>query len=238
MDTVVLTVSSKTGRAVYRQATDNLIPVTLELSGCDPVFVQAGADLQRAVSAIGFGLRWNGGNTCIAPRRVFVATAAAERFRRLMQERIPEAVDDLPVTSYETDDEALDYARQSLYALGASVFGPPENARAFAAKIHAGTVVVNDIIMPTCGPRVAFAGRGQSGFGIRRGTEGLRQFTALKTIIVQNRKRLRHLERLPVDAQQLFAGYLSASYSTEISPRLCACLRLSRTSWEGRRNAF
>jgi acyl-CoA reductase-like NAD-dependent aldehyde dehydrogenase len=237
VDKIVLTGSSDSGRAVYRQAADKLTPLTLELSGCDPVFVQAGADLKRAVSAIAFGVRWNGGDTCIAPRRVFVAARIAARFERLLQEQVPEAVDHLPVTSYETDEQALDYARLSYYALGASVFGQPGDARAFAAKIHAGVVVVNDMIMPTADPRVAFGGRGQSGFGVTRGAEGLRQFTALKTIIVQSRKRLRHLEPLPPHAQEVFTSYLSASYSSALGTRLRAWLGLYRTLWKGRRNA-
>ena len=237
VDKIVLTGSSDSGRAVYRQAADRLTPVILELSGCDPVFVQAGADLQRAVSAIAFGLRWNGGDTCIAPRRLFVAARVAERFERLLQDHAPEVSEYLPVTSYETDEEALAYSAQSRYALGASVFGPPAHALTFAAKIHAGIVVVNDMIMPTADPRAGFGGRGQSGFGTTRGVEGLRQFTALKTIVIQGRKRLRHLEPLPGNAQELFAGYLMASYSTCLSTRLRSWLRLSRILWKGRRNA-
>lgn len=237
VDKVVLTGSSETGRAVYRQAADNLTPVTLELSGCDPVFVQPGADLRRAVNAIAFALRWNGGDTCIVPRRLFVAAGVAERFERLLREQVPEASDHLQFTTYETDEEALAHCAQSRYGLGASVFGPPAHARAFASKIHAGVVVVNDIIMPTADPRAGFGGRGQSGFGTTRGAEGLRQFTALKTIIIQNRKRLRHLERLPVNAQELFAGYFRASYSTELSTRVRAWIRLSRILWRAPRNA-
>ena len=237
VDKIVLTGSSDTGRAVYRQAADKLTPVILELSGCDPVFVQAGADLERAVSAIAFGMRWNGGDTCIAPRRVFAAAAVAERFEHLLRQHVPEAADYLPIKTYQTDEEALGYAARSHYALGASVFGPPGDARAFAAKMHAGVVVVNDIIMPTADPRAAFGGRGQSGFGRTRGAEGLRQFTALKTILLQNRKRLRHLEPLPPNAQELFTRYLSASYSTRWSTRLRASLRLSRALWKVKRYA-
>lgn len=236
VDKIVLTGSAATGCAVYRQAADHLTPLTLELSGCDPVFVQAGADLQRTVNAIAFGLRWNGGDTCIAPRRVFVAARVAERFELLLREQVPEAADSLPITRYETDEQALAYAAQSHHGLGASVFGHEKTARAFATKIRAGIVVVNDMIMPTADPRAAFGGRGESGFGVTRGAEGLRQFTALKTVLVQSRKRLRHLEPLPVNAQELFAAYLSASYSTEFRARLRACLRLSRALCKGTRN--
>ena len=38
------------------------------------------------------------------------------------------------------------------YALGASVFGQPTTAGAFARKIKAGVVVINDNIVPTADP--------------------------------------------------------------------------------------
>ena len=72
VDHVVLTGSVETGKAVLRQCAETLTPVTMELSGCDAVFVLPGADLERAIAALGFGLRFNGSSTCMAPRRVFL----------------------------------------------------------------------------------------------------------------------------------------------------------------------
>lgn len=75
VDKVVLTGSVHTGRAVARQLADSLTPATLELGGCDAVFVLPQADIARAVNAIAFALCLNGGATCIAPRRIFVTPA-------------------------------------------------------------------------------------------------------------------------------------------------------------------
>lgn len=74
-DFIVLTGSAATGRAVLRQAAAALIPAAAELSGSDAVFVRADADLDRVVAALRFGLRLNGGATCIAPRRVLAHAA-------------------------------------------------------------------------------------------------------------------------------------------------------------------
>ena len=71
VDKVVLTGSSDTGRAVLRTLAPRLTPATMELSGDDPVFVLAGADVSLAAAAIQFGMALNGGNTSIRPRRVF-----------------------------------------------------------------------------------------------------------------------------------------------------------------------
>jgi len=76
MDHVVLTGSVETGKAVLRQCAETLTPVTMELSGCDAVFVLPGADLERVIAALGFGLRFNGSATCMAPRRVFLVGLA------------------------------------------------------------------------------------------------------------------------------------------------------------------
>jgi acyl-CoA reductase-like NAD-dependent aldehyde dehydrogenase len=72
VDKIVLTGSVRSGRAVLKSAADSLTPAILELSGSDAVFVLPDADVDRVVAALAFGLRLNGGETCIAPRRVFV----------------------------------------------------------------------------------------------------------------------------------------------------------------------
>ncbi|MGE3309605.1 MAG: aldehyde dehydrogenase family protein [Limisphaerales bacterium] len=83
-DRILLTGSSDTGRAVLAAAAEQLIPCTPELSGSDPVFIRADADLDRAARALCFGLSLNDGATCIAPRRVFVDRTVAARFERIL----------------------------------------------------------------------------------------------------------------------------------------------------------
>lgn len=78
VDKLVLTGSAETGAHVYARAAARLIPATLELSGWDASFVRADADLDLTVRALTFALRFNGGETCIAPHRVFTARAVAE----------------------------------------------------------------------------------------------------------------------------------------------------------------
>ncbi|KAA0677151.1 aldehyde dehydrogenase family protein [Roseomonas genomospecies 6] len=91
-------------------------------------------------------------------------------------------------------DEALDAAAQSPYALGASVFGPEEDAYALAGRLDAGTVTVNDLIVPTADPRLPFGGRRSSGWGVTRGAEGLLEMTRVKTVSVRRGQRLPHLD--------------------------------------------
>lgn len=72
VDKVFLTGSAATGTAVLHQLAETLTPAAMELSGCDAVFVLPGADLERTVAALVFGLRLNGSATCMAPRRLFL----------------------------------------------------------------------------------------------------------------------------------------------------------------------
>jgi acyl-CoA reductase-like NAD-dependent aldehyde dehydrogenase len=72
VDKVFLTGSAATGKAVLHQLAGQLTPAVMELSGCDAVFVLPGADLDRTVAALIFGLRFNGSATCMAPRRLFL----------------------------------------------------------------------------------------------------------------------------------------------------------------------
>ena len=72
VDKVFLTGSAATGIAALHQAAAQLTPTVMELSGCDAVFVLPGADLDRTVAAVVFGLRFNGSATCMAPRRLFL----------------------------------------------------------------------------------------------------------------------------------------------------------------------
>jgi acyl-CoA reductase-like NAD-dependent aldehyde dehydrogenase len=75
VDKVVLTGSVRSGTAVMRELAGRLVPATMELSGSDAVFVLPGADLGLVARSLAWGLAFNAGATCIAPRRVFVPRA-------------------------------------------------------------------------------------------------------------------------------------------------------------------
>ncbi len=80
------------------------------------------------------------------------------------------------------------------YGLAVAVFGDEEEARTMAHSLCVGSVLINDVIVPTADPRVPFGGRGASGFGVTRGAEGLLEMTAVKTLLVRRGRSALHLE--------------------------------------------
>lgn len=72
LDYVVFTGSDTVGRRLATRLGERLIPSTLELSGCDPLFILPDADLGLAARAVWFAVSLNRGQTCVAVRRVFV----------------------------------------------------------------------------------------------------------------------------------------------------------------------
>jgi coniferyl-aldehyde dehydrogenase len=66
-DKILFTGSTAVGRAVMRAASENLVPVTLELGGKSPVIVDEGQPLGRVAADIAYGKLANAGQTCIAP---------------------------------------------------------------------------------------------------------------------------------------------------------------------------
>ena len=112
-----------------------------------------------------------------------------------------------PVLSFlrvTSEQQALQDHSECPFALGATVFGSHARCQAFARKIHAGCVVINDMIVPTADPRVPFGGQGKSGYGMTRGEAGLLEMTQLKTIVSTRRWFKPHLQPpTPVDADVL-----------------------------------
>jgi acyl-CoA reductase-like NAD-dependent aldehyde dehydrogenase len=286
VDKVVLTGSATTGEAVLQHCAKNLTPATVELSGCDAVFVRADADLELVVRALAFGLCLNNSATCIAPRRVFVHRSRATELEGRLAQRfqagrdleisgftsphwfqlVTEALADgahlvagnvrpdgglhtpiifagmkpamrlarenvfaplLSLITVADDDEALAFAAQCPYALGATIFSHDESAaRALAGRVRAGVVIINDLIVPTADPRLPFGGRGRSGFGVTRGAEGLLEMTVPKVVTVRRGKSRRHFDRPQPGDPELFIAYIQAAHTYGWRNRLAALKKL------------
>ena len=79
-DHLFFTGSIPVGRAVMRAASENLVPVTLELGGKSPVIVDRDQPLDRVAADIAYGKLANAGQTCIAPDYVLLHDDDVDRF--------------------------------------------------------------------------------------------------------------------------------------------------------------
>ncbi len=77
---IFFTGSVATGRKVAVKCAERLIPCSLELGGSDPAIVLADADIAHAASGLAWGRFSNAGQTCVAPKRVYVEAPAYDAF--------------------------------------------------------------------------------------------------------------------------------------------------------------
>ena len=71
-DHIFFTGSTETGKSIMKLASENLTPLTLELSGTNPVIVFKNANLKIAAKRIVWGKFFNSGQSCMAPNHLFV----------------------------------------------------------------------------------------------------------------------------------------------------------------------
>lgn len=262
-DKIFFTGSEATGRKVAAECGARLIPCVLELGGSDAAIVLDDADLERAAEGLVWGRFSNSGQTCVAPKRVFVeqgvydrlATLLADRVRRLnagvdraaadlgplirpsQTDRLRGQLDDalargahvaargapaadhvfapvlltdvtpdarvlreetfgplLPLVRVRDDDEAVARANDSPYGLSASVWTTNRRrALVLAARLEAGSVVVNDSVIVAGMSDVPHGGVKASGAGRTHGVAGLRECVRSKAVVLE---RLPHLRQV------------------------------------------
>ena len=84
-DKVVFTGSFATGTQILAALAGSATPATMELSGADALVVLPSADLALAAKAVAFGLRLNGAEVCMSPRRLVATAETMRRLRPMLQ---------------------------------------------------------------------------------------------------------------------------------------------------------
>jgi acyl-CoA reductase-like NAD-dependent aldehyde dehydrogenase len=280
VDKVFITGSSTTGRKVLGTLSDRLTPATLELSGCDAMYILPSADLDRVLKSMVFGLAFNGSATCIAPRRAFVPHSMLEKVETALRKRVQDigpvplakpvveklrmglaeavymgarsigpqpdlSLDDVAIQPIVLSNvspkmllaksdvfapllmlipvrdwsEALDADSYCPFALSASIFGNLSDAEPLASAVDAGMVTINDVIAPSADPRVPFGGRGESGFGVTRGRQGLMEMTRIKSVVIRRGNWLPHLMAPTEYDEIILKGIMQLFYANSFASR-------------------
>ena len=220
---VIFTGSSENGRDVLAILAETNTPSVMELSGEDAVIVLADADLDLVLRALRFGTRLNDGETCIAPRRLIVVQSIAhDLLARLSAARVPL----LPIERVRDEAAAVLRANAADFALGASIFTHDiAKARALAAQIKTGFVLINDLIVPTADPRMPFGGVKASGFGTTRGDEGLLEMTFPHVVAIRRDRSHPHFDEPGANDAHVFAAYIRAAHGRHRFTAIRALLR-------------
>lgn len=293
---LVFTGSASTGRIIARKLGERLISSTLELSGCDPLFVLDDADVPLAAQAAWFGATLNRGQTCLAVRRVVVQRSVYSSFLaalrqeashavpvalalpaqvQLAEELVNEALADggqllldrpngagqrcppqvvfdarpemrlcrealfaplAAVLPFDSIEEVVRMEARCPYALGASIFTQDERrGLRLAEELRAGMVTLNDAIVSTAHPATPFGGRGDSGWGVTQGAEGLLEMTVPQVVSVRSGRFRPHYElALGQSAERqgkMLRGLLQSVHAPTLGQRL-------RGWWHLLRGAF
>ncbi len=259
-DHLLFTGATSVAKHVMRAASENLVPVTLELGGKSPVIISPKADMAPTTDALMAGKMMNAGQICLAPDYVFVPrdrmgefvesskrsvakmyptlldnpdytsvinarhferingyvdearergvevveiNPADEDFRQqsahkiaptllidppedsaVMQEEIFGPV--MPIKSYDSLDETLDYVNSHDRPLGLYYFGTDqEETQQVLNQTTSGGVTLNDVVMHVAQEDLPFGGVGPSGMGAYHGEDGFRTFSHAKAVFKQ-----------------------------------------------------
>ncbi|MDX3575035.1 aldehyde dehydrogenase family protein, partial [Streptomyces sp. ID05-47C] len=100
-DHIFYTGNGAVGRIVMRAAAEHLTPVTLELGGKSPAFVDRGTDLTVVADRLARGKFLNAGQTCVAPDYVLTDPETAAALEPLLAEAVEKVHGADPQTSGE-----------------------------------------------------------------------------------------------------------------------------------------
>lgn len=90
----------------------------------------------------------------------------------------------IAIVKTKNDEESLKLANDSGFGLSSSLYGNRKKALEFSKRIEAGSVVINNSLLPIVSAELPYGGVKKSGIGRYHGEEGIKTFCNIKSILI------------------------------------------------------
>ena len=132
----------------------------------------------------------------------------------------------LPVIPFSSDEEAIQLANDSDFALSASVFGKTAHATSVARRIQAGSILVNDVLTAFAVSAAPHGGFKQSGIGRSHGILGMQELVRPVYLDVDLAPRMKKLWWYPyANNFAPMSAFAEIVHAPSLFRRLAAALR-------------
>ncbi|CAG0916169.1 unnamed protein product, partial [Notodromas monacha] len=213
-DYIFFTGGAKIGQVVATAASHHLTPVTLELGGKSPLYLDDTVDFDTAVKRILWGKFQNAGQLCLSPDYLMCSEPLAKKFVEKAQtiiadffgedpqksdsfgriinashfkrlERLLETGHGKVVVGGITDEADLEHP------LSVYVFSKDKNViKMFAEETSSGSLSVNEVLFHFSVEELPFGGVGSSGFGTYHGKFSFDAFSHRRAVLKKDFNKL------------------------------------------------
>ncbi|KAF6092128.1 aldehyde dehydrogenase 3 family member A1 [Phyllostomus discolor] len=188
-DHILYTGSPGVGKIVMTAAAKHLTPVTLELGGKSPCYVDKDCDLDLACRRIAWGKYMNSGQTCVAPDYILcdpsIQNQVVEKLKKAVKEEIFGPI--MPIVCVRSLEEAIQFINQREKPLALYVFSQNDRViKKMIAETSSGGVTVNDVILHISVHSLPFGGVGNSGMGAYHGKHSFVTFSHRRSCLVRS----------------------------------------------------
>uniref|UniRef100_A0A2K6GIA1 Aldehyde dehydrogenase, dimeric NADP-preferring n=1 Tax=Propithecus coquereli TaxID=379532 RepID=A0A2K6GIA1_PROCO len=187
-DHILYTGGTGVGKIIMTAAAKHLTPVTLELGGKSPCYVDKNCDLDVACRRVAWGKFMNSGQTCVAPDYILcdpsIQNQIVEKLKKSLKEIFGPV---LPIVCVCGLEEAVQFINQREKPLALYVFSNNDKViKKMIAETSSGGVTANDVIAHITVHTLPFGGVGYSGMGSYHGKKSFETFSHRRSCLVRS----------------------------------------------------